>query len=235
MEAQCCTTSTKEEQKQKKNKNTELSLTAVALLCVILNVIARKGFVELRIVFFRHKILKTIKCFFGNLFATFPGLILFIANAIFINRLAIRVGRTISETLEFPKKFTIFGNLALALWIALDTVAFLIVNITAGIVFLLVALIAVYGVLKFLGCLRPCYNCRKCTFGLGRLSALYFGKRNLKDYKLTYRLPTAIFFYVLIGPFPAAFLLISSVQTFSILKIIVFIVLVMFLLYSALT
>jgi hypothetical protein len=127
------------------------------------------------------------------------------------------------------------GNLALALWIGLDTVAFLLINIVWGIVFLLVALIAIYGVLKFLGCMRPCYNCKKCTFGLGRLSALYFGKRSLKDYKHTYRLPTSIFFYTLVGPFPAAILLISTVQAFTILKFAVLFALIIFSVYSALT
>jgi hypothetical protein len=38
----------------------------------------------------------------------------------------------ISETIEFPKKFTIVGNLTLAFWIALDIVAFLLINIVGG-------------------------------------------------------------------------------------------------------
>ena len=71
------------------------------------------------------------------------------------------------------------------------------------------------------GCLRPCFNCKKCTFGLGRLSALYFGKRSLKDYKETYQLPIALFFYALIGPFPAAFALVYTIQAFTILKMAV--------------
>jgi hypothetical protein len=141
----------------------------------------------------------------------------------------------ISETIEFPKKFTIIGNLALALWIALDIIAFLLFNLAAGVVFLLVALIGIYGVLKFLGCLRPCYNCKKCTFGLGRLSALYFGKRSLKDYKQTYGIATAIFFYTLIGPFPAAILLIFTVQAFTAPKIAISLSLLVISLYSALT
>jgi len=103
------------------------------------------------------------------------------------------------------------------------------------VVFLLVALIGIYGVLKFLGCLRPCYNCKKCTFGLGRLSALYFGKRNLKDYKQTYGIAIAIFFYALIGLFPAAILLASTVQAFTILKIGVLLSLLIISIYSALT
>ncbi len=141
----------------------------------------------------------------------------------------------ISETIEFPKTFTILGNLALAFWIALDTVAFLLLDVAAGVIFLLAALIAVYGVLKFLGCMRPCYNCKKCTFGMGRLAALYFGKRSLKDYKYNYKLPTAIFFYALIGPFPAAFSLYLTVQTFTIAKAVVSVLLLIFCVYSALT
>jgi len=139
--------------------------------------------------------------------------------------------KKISSTIEFPKKFTIIGNLALAFWIAIDTVAFLLINLAAGVAFLIVAIIAIYGVLKFLGCLRPCYNCKKCTFGLGRLAALYFGKRNLKDYKLG----TAIFFYALIGPLSAAFLLAYTIQAFTSLKIAVLLVLLIFSIYSAST
>ena len=127
------------------------------------------------------------------------------------------------------------GNIALAFWIALDIIAFLLFNVVAGLVFLLVALIGIYGVLKFLGCMRPCYQCKKCTYGLGRLSALYFGKRSLKDYKKTYGIATAVFFYALIGPFPVVILLISTVQTFSVSKIVVLICLLTISLYSALT
>lgn len=141
----------------------------------------------------------------------------------------------ISATIEFPKTFTIVGNLALAVWIALDATALSLVSLAGGVAFLLVALVAVYGVLKFLGCLRPCYNCKKCTFGMGRLAALYFGGRNLKDYKFTYGLAAAVFFYCLIGPLPAAILLVSTVQAFAISKIAVLLCLLTFSLFSALT
>lgn len=138
-------------------------------------------------------------------------------------------------TIEFPKNFAIAGNIALAVWLTLDTLAFLLYNIAVGLVFLLVALVAIYGVLKFLGCLRPCYNCKKCTFGLGRLAALYFGNRSLKDYKYTYHLPTAIFFYVLVGPFPATFALFSAIQAFTITKLIVAVSILAFTIFSGLT
>ena len=140
-----------------------------------------------------------------------------------------------SGTIKFPKNFTIIGNIALAAWIIIDAIAILLYNLASGVIFLLAALIAVYGVLKFLGCLRPCYNCKKCTFGMGRLAALYFGKRRLKDYKHTCHLPTALFFYASIGLFPTAIAIIFAVQMFTILKLIIAIILVVLTTYSATT
>jgi hypothetical protein len=135
----------------------------------------------------------------------------------------------------FPENLVTFGNLALFVWIVLDTVAFLLYDITAGIVFFVVALIAIYGVLHLIGCLRPCYNCIKCTHGMGRMAALYFGKRILKDYKYSYKLPTAIFFTLFIGAFPAAFALFSMLQSFTVVKTAVFVVLLALTIYSGLT
>jgi hypothetical protein len=135
----------------------------------------------------------------------------------------------------FPEKLVIYGNLALFLWIILDTVAFLFYDINAGIVFFVAALIAIYGVLHLIGCLRPCYNCIKCTHGMGRLAALYFGRRIFKDYKYSYKLPTAIFFTLFIGAFPAAFALYSSIIDFTAVKAALFAVLFAFTIFSATT
>ncbi len=135
----------------------------------------------------------------------------------------------------FPEKLVLYGNLALFVWIILDAAAFLLFNITYGIVFLVLTLILVYGLLHLLGCLRPCYNCIKCTHGMGRLAALYFGKRIFKDYKYNYKLPTAILFTLYIGAFPATFALYSAVTDFSVVKAAVFVVLLAFTIYSGLT
>ncbi len=141
----------------------------------------------------------------------------------------------ISETIEFKKTLTVFGNLAVILWIMLGSLAFWLYNQLAGWLFLITAIIAIYGILKFLGCLRPCYNCKKCTYGLGRISALFFGKRSLKDPKESYGMPSAIFFNALLGPFPAIFLFISIVQSFTIFKIVVLFGLLTISLYSILS
>jgi hypothetical protein len=70
---------------------------------------------------------------------------------------------------------------------------------------------------------------------MGRLASLYFGKRSLKDYKHTYHLPIAIFFYAFIGLFPAVFFLYSTFQAFTILKAAVSIVLLLLAIFSGLT
>ena len=142
---------------------------------------------------------------------------------------------TTDRPIFFPKKLVLYGNIALAVWIILDTVTFLLYDITIGVVFFIAVLIAVYGVLHIIGCLRPCYNCIKCTHGMGRMAALYFGKRILKDYKYSYHLPTAIFFSLLIGAFPAAFELFSVLQNFTIIKAALFLVLLALTIYSGLT
>jgi hypothetical protein len=135
----------------------------------------------------------------------------------------------------FPEKLVLWGNLALFLWILLDTAAFLLYNVTDGIVFFVVTAILIYGVLHFLGCLRPCYNCIKCTHGMGRLAALYFGRRIFKDYKYNYKLPGAIFFTLYIGAFPALFALYSAIIDFTEAKAGIFVALLAFTIYSAST
>ncbi len=135
----------------------------------------------------------------------------------------------------FPENLVLFGNIALFLWIVLDSVAFLLYDFVAGIMFFILALVLIYVVLHLLGCLRPCYNCIKCTHGMGRLAALYFGRRIFKDYKYNYKLPTAIFFSLYIGGFPAAFALYSAIIDFTAIKAAVFVALLVFTIYSTLT
>src|SRR5659263_477926 len=92
-----------------------------------------------------------------------------------------------------------------------------------------------YGLLNILGCLRECHNCIKCTHGMGRLAALYFGRRIFKDYKYNYKLPTAIIFTLYLGGFPAASAPYSAITDFTTIKVAVFVALLVFTIYSALT
>ena len=137
--------------------------------------------------------------------------------------------------MEFPTALTVVGNLAILIWIVVGGLGFWLYNQAAGLLFTIISLVAVYGVLKFIGCLRPCYHCTRCTRGFGRISALYFGKRSLKDPKESYGVASAVFFYVLMGPFPAAFSLFFTVQTFTVFKLLISFILVAMAIFSGLT
>jgi hypothetical protein len=139
------------------------------------------------------------------------------------------------RTIFFPEKLVLWGNLGLFIWIVLDTIAFLLYDFTVGIVFFVLTLILIYGVLHILGCLRPCYNCIKCTHGMGRLAALYFGRRIFKDYKYNYKLSGAVFFSLYIGAFPAAFALYTTIADFTPIKAAVSAALLTITIYSAST
>jgi len=137
--------------------------------------------------------------------------------------------------MEFPEALVTLGNLALLAWIILDSIGFGLIDVGAGVAFFIITLIVVYGVLKFVGCLRECWHCKRCTRGFGRMAALYFGKRSLKDPKETYGVPAAIFFYTFVGPFPAAVMLFSAATTFSIAKLAITLVLMALSICSGLT
>jgi hypothetical protein len=143
--------------------------------------------------------------------------------------------KPVSETMEFPEALVDIGNLVLFLWVVLDSVGFGLVNVGVGVVLFIVELIVVYGVLKFVGCLRECWHCKRCTRGFGRMAVLYFGKRSLKDPTETYGIPAAIFFYTFVGPFPAAVLFASTATAFSIPKLVILITLLVLSVYSGLT
>jgi hypothetical protein len=137
--------------------------------------------------------------------------------------------------MEFPEALVDIGNLVLFVWVILDSVGFGLINVGAGVALFIVELIVVYGVLKFVGCLRECWHCKRCTRGFGRMAALYFGKRSLKDPTETYGVPTAIFFYLFVGPFPAAVLLASTATSFSFPKLAILAILLVLSVYSGLT
>ena len=137
--------------------------------------------------------------------------------------------------MEFPEALVDIGNLVLFVWVILDSVGFGLFNVGAGAALFIVEVIVVYGVLKFVGCLRECWHCKRCTRGFGRIAALYFGKRSLKDPTETYGFPAAIFFYIFVGPFPAAVLLASTATSFSFPKLTILAILLVLSVYSGLT
>jgi len=68
----------------------------------------------------------------------------------------------ISESKQFPKTLTIAGNLAVAGWTALGSLAVGFYNQLAGWIFLLFGLFTIFVMLRRMGC-KSCYYCKSCT------------------------------------------------------------------------
>jgi hypothetical protein len=135
-----------------------------------------------------------------------------------------------TEPKEYSKSLLIFGNLAIALWIVLGAVSCWLFNSLAGWLFLVLALVLIFAILRRLGC-NSCYYCKTCTMGFGKLSDLFFGSGTMAGVNSSVRLKL-VFVYILLGIVPIAFLAVSIVQEFAASKIVVLLFLLFLLLYS---
>ena len=138
------------------------------------------------------------------------------------------------EKLEFTRTFLLWANLALLAWIFLAFFGMWFYSELYG--WLLVAFTAatVYMILRRVGC-SSCYYCKTCTSGFGRLAGSFFGRGFTKKSSVGNRTGFVAFIYFLLAPLPAFFLILSTAQTFSILKVAVLAGLITVTVYSVST
>jgi hypothetical protein len=103
-----------------------------------------------------------------------------------------------------------------------------------GWLYLIVEAAVIYGILRRLGC-RNCYKCKVCTIGFGRLAGAFFGKGFVKKESVGNRIGLIAFVYFLLLPLPAALLVLSMRQGFSVLKVLVLVCLLATGAYSLIT
>ena len=135
-----------------------------------------------------------------------------------------------AEPKDYSKALLVFGNVVIALWIVLGAVSCWFFNPVVGWVFLVLALMLLFGVLRRLGC-NSCYHCKSCTMGFGKLSDLFFGDGCMVGVKSSNVLKF-IYVYGLLGMVPTAFLAVSIMQEFTASKIAVLVLLLLLLFYS---
>jgi hypothetical protein len=131
---------------------------------------------------------------------------------------------------EYSKSLLVLGNLGIALWIVVSTIACWFFNPVAGWLFLVLAFILIFGVLRRLGC-NSCYYCKSCTMGFGKLADLFFGSGYMAGVgsSVKYKI---FFAYILLGIIPIASLAVSIMQEFAVTKIAVLALLLLLLFYS---
>jgi hypothetical protein len=135
-----------------------------------------------------------------------------------------------NEAKEYSKTLLTLGNLAIALWIVLSTIACWFFNPILGWLFLVSAFILVFAILRRLGC-SSCYYCKSCTMGFGKLADLFFGSGYMAGVNSSLSLKI-VFVYGLLGIVPIAFLVVSIMQEVAVTKIAVLAVLLLLLFYS---
>ena len=138
------------------------------------------------------------------------------------------------EKLEFTRQFIILGNLGLLVCMFLAFFGVLFYSLIYGWFYLIVEAAVIYGILRRLGC-RSCDKCKVCTIGFGRLAGTFFGKGFIKKESVGNRIGLTAFVYFLLLPLPAALLVLSISQTFSVLKVLLLVCLLAIGAYSLTT
>ena len=134
------------------------------------------------------------------------------------------------KTKEYSKFELIFGNLAIILWIVLGATSFWLFYPIVAIVFFVAASFLVFYELGKHGC-TTCYYCKTCTIGIGKLPALFFSKGGTANVnkRAMRQFP---FVYFLLSLVPLVFIVISILESITIIKITLLILLLTFSIYS---
>ncbi len=138
------------------------------------------------------------------------------------------------EKLEFTRSFLIYGNLTLLAWMLLAFLGTWLYNQIYGYLLLVFTAVAIYLILRRLGC-SSCYYCKSCTSGFGRLAGAFFGTGYLKKGSVGNRTGLVGFIYFLLFPLPTVFLVLSMLQAVSVFNALVLTLLVLIFIYSLLT
>jgi hypothetical protein len=133
---------------------------------------------------------------------------------------------------EYPRSTVIAGNLIMLGWIALGTVACYFLNRIAAWIFLAVALLLVFIVLRKLVCTNCYYYGKWCATGWGKLSALMFKKGNIETFNDSVGVKLAPAIYGLLTLLPLVLGTIAAVRHFSVVKPIVLAALLLLGFYS---
>ena len=135
---------------------------------------------------------------------------------------------------ELTRALLFLGNVAILVWTIIATIALWFYLQATAWIFLLLDVAIIFVFLRRVGC-NTCVYCKTCTMGFGRLSAWFFGNRQLKDLSNKTALAFVAIIYCLVAIIPAGFLAFSTFQEFTVLKIVVLSCLLLISIYSATT
>lgn len=133
---------------------------------------------------------------------------------------------------EFSVSKVVQGNLLMAIWILLGGIGCWLFHPLAAWIYLAVAIIMVYIVLRRLVCTNCHYYGKRCALGWGKLSALMFRQGSIELFAGSIGVKLAPVTYGLLSFVPLVFIIISLVQGFAVVKVVVLVLLLLISVYS---
>jgi hypothetical protein len=122
----------------------------------------------------------------------------------------------------------------IAVWIAIGTAAFWVINSMLGWLFLGFSVFSVLIVMRRQMC-GSCYYCASCTKGFAKLSKLFLGGGNIPGISKSVTCGMVVFIYLLLSIVPGIMLVSSIFQKFTLLKLTLLIGLLLISIYNAVT
>ena len=132
------------------------------------------------------------------------------------------------------KSLVFFGSLMIAVWIALGTGAFWVINSIFGWIFLGFSVFSVLIVMRRQMC-GSCYYCVSCTKGFTKLSKLFLGGNNIPGISKGVTWGMAVFIYLFLSIIPGIMLVSSIFQEVNLLKLSLLIGLILITTFNAAT
>ena len=120
---------------------------------------------------------------------------------------------------EYPIRYVVTGNLAIALWIGLGTFISWTFHPIAGWLYLIFAVVMVVFVLRKLLCTNCYYYGKRCSMGWGKVSAWLFKKGRIKHFNKGSSQSFGIATYNILTIVPVILIIVSMVLDFEIIKV----------------
>lgn len=126
----------------------------------------------------------------------------------------------------------IIGNILIALWFIVGTVAVWFYSPILATIYLIVAVLTVYFILRKLVCTNCYYYDKWCSMGWGKIASALFKRGNIEQFNESIGLRLAPIVYGLLTIFPLIVVLLVLIFEFDYYKLAVLVILLFFSVYS---
>lgn len=133
---------------------------------------------------------------------------------------------------QYPMSRIIIGNIVMFLGLVVGTIAIWFYSPIMAAIYLIIAVITVYVILRKLVCTNCYYYDKWCSLGWGKLAAALFKRGDIEQFNDSIGIRLAPIVYGLLTIFPLIVVIVALVLEFDYYKVGVLVILVFFAIYS---